>query len=449
MTEGKILRQIIIFAIPCILGNIFQNLYNLADTAIVGQLIGINSLAAVGVTGSVTSLCTTTIVGLMSGFSIVAGIKIGGEQIAETKKVFANAFFIVIAAGFALTAAGVVFARKILVLMNTSEELLEEATVYLIGIFSGIITTMFYNFFSEMMRAAGNSKMPLIFLGISSALHIAINYLFIAAFKTGVLGAALSTVISQGISAVLCFVYMYKYIPCYKIKREDIKLDSAIIRECLKVGIPMATVNFVVNFGVLILQFVTNGIGTEYVAAYSGASKIGYIYTSPITGVATALAVFASHNLGAGNLKRIKTGTKKCIIMLFGVNTAIFLFSVLFSKYILRFIAGDAQNVINSGNLYLTVRVLSGFALIPAVCYKTLLPALGRTKFVTISGFMEVAIRFISPSLLINTFGFVGVPLTDTLTWCMLALFFIIIYPFEVRKVERDLSRRTNLKKTN
>lgn len=436
MTEGKILRQIIIFAIPCILSNILQNLYNLADTAIVGQLIGLNSLAAVGATGSIVSLCITTITGLMSGFSIVAGIRIGGKRYSEVKNVFVNAFFIVLAVGLLITFFGVVSARGILKVMNTGEELMNEATIYLIGIFSGIITTMLYNFFCEMMRAAGNSKMPLVFLAFASALHIGLNYLFMLTFKMGVLGAALSTVLSQGVSVVLCFIYMYKTIPYFKIERSDVRFDFKIIKECLKVGIPMATVNFVVNFGVLILQFVTNGIGTEYVAAYSGASKLGYIYTAPIFGFATAMAVFASQNLGAGNLNRIKAGMRKVILLLFGVNACVLIFSLLCSRTILRFIVGDAENVITSGNLYLTIRLLSGFVLIPAACYKTALPAVGRTLSVTISGFVEVAIRFVSPILLVQNLGFVGVPLTDTLTWAVLALFFIIAYPLEMKKVK-------------
>lgn len=437
LTEGKILLPLIIFAIPCIISNILQNLYNLADTAIVGQLIGLNSLAAVGATGSVVSLCITTITGLMSGFSIVAGKRLGAGQYSEVKKVFINAFAIVWFVGIVLTAVGVISAKGILKIMNTSPELMEEAVIYLVVIFSGIITTMLYNFFCEMLRAVGNSKMPLVFLAIASAIHIALNYLFMGAFKMGVSGAALSTVISQGMSAVMCFVYMYRKEEYFKIGRGDIKLDTAVMKECLKVGIPMATVNFVVNFGVLILQFVTNGIGTEYVAAYSGASKIGYIYTTPIFGFATALAVFASQNLGAGKPERIKSALKKGMALLYAVNTVILIFSLVCSKGILKFVVGDVENVINSGNLYLTIRMLSGYVLIPAACLKTVLPAVGRTVSVTISGFLEVAIRMVSPVLLVQTLGFIGVPLTDTLTWLVLAVFFIAAFPIEWKRVNK------------
>lgn len=437
LTEGKILSPLIIFAIPCIISNILQNLYNLADTAIVGQLIGLNSLAAVGATGSVVSLCITTITGLMSGFSIVAGNRLGAKQYSDVKKVFVNAFVIVWIVGLLLTAAGVISARGILKVMNTAPELMEEAVTYLVVIFAGIITTMLYNFFCEMLRAVGNSKMPLVFLAAASAIHIALNYLFMGAFKMGVAGAALSTVISQGLSAIMCFVYMYRKEEYFKIKRKDIKFDVSLMKECLKVGIPMATVNFVVNFGVLILQFVTNGIGTEYVAAYSGASKIGYIYTTPIFGFATALAVFASQNLGAGKTDRIKSALKQSMALLYAVNTAVLIFSLLCSKYILRFVVGDVENVINSGNIYLTIRMLSGFVLIPAACLKTILPALGRTFSVTVSGFLEVGIRMISPILLVQTLGFIGVPLTDTLTWTILALFFIVAFPLEWRKINK------------
>lgn len=444
MTNGKILKNIIIFAIPCVISNILQNLYNLADTAIVGQLIGLNSLAAVGSTGSVVSLFINTITGLMSGFSIVASIRLGSKNYSELKRVFVNAFFIVIVFGALITVLGTLFSGKIVSLMNTAPELEEEATIYLTVIFSGIITTMLYNFFCEMMRAVGNSKVPLVFLAISSALHIGLNYLFMGFFKTGVRGAAVSTVLSQGIAAVLCFLYMYKKVKWYKIRRNDFKFDFKIIFECLKVGIPMAMVNFVVNFGTMVLQFVTNGIGTQYVAAYSGASKIGYIYTSPIMGFATALAVFVSQNFGAGNMQRIKKGLKQTVILIFGINTAVLIFSFLCSSTILKFMVGDEQSVISSGNLYLTVRVLAGYMLIVAAVCKSVLPAMGRTFYVTVSGFLEVAIRCISPILLVENLGFIGVPLSDAFTWSVLAAFFVIVYPLEMRKVNKLIDRQYN-----
>lgn len=437
MTEGKILKNIIIFAIPCIISNILQNLYNLADTAIVGQLIGINSLAAVGSTGAVVALFINTITGLMSGFSIVASIRLGAKNYSELKRVFANALFIVIAMGALITIFGTMYTGKILKLMNTAPELMEEATIYLTGIFAGIITTMFYNFFCEMMRAVGNSKAPLVFLAISSALHIVLDYLFMGAFKTGVTGAAVSTVVSQGISAILCFIYIYKNVEYYRVERKDFKFDFNIICECLKVGLPMATVNFVVNFGTMVLQFVTNGIGTQYVAAYSSASKLGYIYTSPINGFTTALAVFVSQNFGAGNIQRIKKGFKQTVILLCGINTAVFMFSILCSPAILRFMVGNEQSVISSGNLYLTIRVLAGYMLIVIASCKSVLPAMGRTFYVTVSGFVEVAIRFISPVLLVQNLGFIGVPLSDAFTWTVLALFFAVVYPVEMRKVNK------------
>lgn len=438
LTDGKILAPLIIFAIPVIISNILQNLYNLADTAIVGQLIGLNSLTAVGATGSVVSLCITTITGLMTGFSVVAGKRLGAGEYSDLKKVFVNAFFLMWIIGIVLTVFGVIASRAVLTLMNTAPELMDEATVYLTVMFAGIITTMLYNFFCEMLRAVGNSKMPLIFLAFASVVHIALNYLFMGAFKMGVSGAALSTVISQGISALLCFIYMYKGTAYFKIRREDIRLNLPILKECLSVGIPMATVNFVVNFGVLILQFVTNGIGTEYVAAYSGASKIGYIYTTPIFGFASSLAVFAAQNLGAGKPERIKTALKKVMLLLCGINTAVLAFSLLFSGSILKFVVGDVESIISSGKLYLTVRLLSGYVLIPAACLKTILPSLERTLSVTVSGFLEIAIRMVSPILLVQNLGFVGIPLTDTLTWAVLAVFFFICFPLEWKKAFAD-----------
>lgn len=438
MTEGSIFKKICIFAVPCILGRILQNLYNLTDSVIVGNALDINALAAVGATGSIISLFTDTIIGLMSGFSVTAAKKYGSKNFEELKKVFFNSLIITLISSIVISVAGAFFARNMLVLMNTPPDILDLATKYLVIIFMGMTATSFYNFLCEMLRALGNSREPLIFLLISSIIHIALILVFLFGFKLGVIGAALSTVISQIIAVVMCGIFIYKRVPLFKLKKADFKLDSAILKECLHIGIPMAVTNFVVMFGVIILSFVTNGIGTEYIAAYSCASKIGYIVTTPIFGFATAASVFVSQNLGAGNFSRIRQGVKTTNITVTLINIILFIAVFFLARPLLEFMIKDSETAVSAGVMYLNIRCASMFVLTLAAVYKSVLTGLGRPLFPTLSGFMEIIVRYVVPITLSQSLGFASVPLTDSLTWLMLALFLTPVYFYEFKKLKKQ-----------
>lgn len=335
MTTGNITKSICIFAVPCILSRILQNLYTLVDSIIIGQVIDLNALAAVGVTGSIISLFTETVMGLMSGFSVIASKKYGSGSISEVKKVFSNSLIVTFIVSVLLTIFGTLFSRSLLTLMNTPTEIIDGATQYLSLTFIGISTMVFYNFLSEMLRALGNSREPLIFLFVSSVIHIILIIVFDVWFKLGIAGAALSTMASQAIAVIMSGYYIYRKVPSYKISKSDLKLDKKILKECFHIGIPMAVTNFVVMFGVIILGFITNRIGTEYVAAYSCASRIGYIITTPIFGFATSMSVFVSQNYGAGNISRIKKGIRQTIIFVTSINFVLFLLFMFVSRSLL------------------------------------------------------------------------------------------------------------------
>jgi putative MATE family efflux protein len=222
-----------------------------------------------------------------------------------------------------ITLLGMIFSKDIVSLMNTAPELAEEASRYLFIIFAGSATTLLYNFFADILRSLGNSKMPLIFLFFSCVLHIILNYLFIAGLDMGVAGAAFSSVISQAICVIMCVIYIKKRIPILNTSKSERKLCLKTIKELLSIGIPMAMTNFVVHFGVLILQFVTNGIGAAYVATYTLASRIGYMLTAPIFGVTNALSAFISQNWGAGKHERIRKAVFSSNLLLIITNTVI------------------------------------------------------------------------------------------------------------------------------
>jgi putative MATE family efflux protein len=430
MTEGKILKKICVFAIPCILTRILQNMYSLVDSAMVGAA----SLAAVGAAGAIISLFNDSLLGLVSGFSVVAGNKYGAGNFEKLKKVFANSLIITALVSIVISVLGAIFSYAMLVFMQTPEEIIDEARKYMVVIFAGIWSAAFYNFLGEMLRAVGNSLASLVFLVVSFTAHILLNIVLLFVFKTGVVGVAASTVLSQMASASLCVVYINKKTPFFKLKLGDIKPDREIIKECLHMGIPTAVTNFVVMFGVIILSFVTNKMGTEYIAGYSCASKMGYIITAPIFGFATAASVFVSQNMGANKFDRIKEGVRITIIFTTAVNVGLFILTKIIARPILNALLSGETVGVEAGILYLNIRTVAMFWLTIAAVYKSVIVALGKPFFATVSGFLEIAVRYIVPITLAASLGFAAVPMTDAITWLMLAVFLMPAYIYEFKK---------------
>ena len=437
LTRGGVARGLTLFALPCVLSGILQNLYNIVDTVIVGRMIDTLTLAAVGATGSLVSLFTSSVMGLMSGFSVVAGKRYGAGDYAGLRRVFANALLLSAIASVLVSGLGVAFARGMLALMRTPADIIDASTTYFAAIMAGFSATVLYNFYCEMLRALGNSRAPMLFFAGASVLHIALAILFIR-LDMGVAGAALATVLSQAAAVAACVIYTVNRAPLYRFSARDLLPDGALIRECLSVGVPTMATNFIVAFGVIILQFVTNGIGTEYVTAYSCASRIGYIITTPITGFSSAAAVFAAQNLGAGNAKRIREGVRTTLVILTGLNVILFILSYFVSPLILRLMITDGEEAVSAGILYLKVRCTAMFILAVASVFKLVLTGLGRPLYPTLSGVLEIAVRYAAPvAMVARGVGFLSVPLTDASAWAAIAVLLFGGYLIEMKKIER------------
>lgn len=437
MTKGNILKSIIRFAIPCAIGNILQNLYTIVDSVIAGKAIDISALAAIGACGSLVSLLLTTATGLMCGFAVSAGHQSGANNNEKMKKTFANALLLSLIAGVTVSILGFIFSKQMLIALNTPSNLLDDANVYLRIIFAGMITNVIYNFFCEMLRAIGDSKAPLVFLFASSALHIALNMLFLFVLRSGVAGAAISNILSQAFAAAMCIIYIKIRVPVFCITLKDLKYDREVTVSCLRTGIPMALTNFIVSFGVIILSFVTNGIGDEYVAAYSTASRVGYIMTAPIFGISTALSVFVAHNMGNRDLERTKKGIKQTILFSFGVSAVLLVIFASSARPLLSYLLSGNELAVNAGVEYLLIRCVSMFALVPASCFKNSLNSMKRTLFPTVSGVLEITIRYIFPLTMSAALGFTAVPLTDGVSWLALTVFLFVGYIVETSRLKR------------
>lgn len=437
MTNGNILKSITKFAIPCIISRIIQNLYPLIDSLIVGKMLNLDSLAAVGLAGSVYSLFNDTLIGLVSGFAIIVGKKYGAKNEKEVKGVFANSLTASVVLCLILSVLGILFSKQLLVLLQTPESLIGIGSIYLNVIFLGLLPNTVYNFISEMLRALGDSKKPLYLLIISSVLHLLLIIPLTKAW--GVYGAGLANVFSYLITIIIGFVIIFKKVPLFKFKLPDLMPKTVVLKECFSIGIPMALTNFVVMAGVLILSFITNKIGVDYVAAYSTASKIGYIITTPIFGFATAVSVFTSQNFGAKNYGRIKEGIHKTLLLVTIINVMLFSLSYLLSGPILNSFLDQNETAVNAGKLYLLIRCTAMFILTPAAFYKSVLPAIGKPFFSTLSGFLEIGVRYVFPLLMAEKLGFISVPLTDAVTWLMLAVILTAAFYYEFKKIKAKI----------
>ncbi|MBQ8435556.1 MAG: MATE family efflux transporter, partial [Oscillospiraceae bacterium] len=315
LTVGKPYRLILSFAIPMVIGNLFQQLYNMVDTIIVGKYVGVNALAGVGSTGAISFLVVGFALGVCTGFSIPVAQEFGAGNYKKMRKYIAHAIYLCTATTVFLTLITVLGAAPILKIMNTPEEIFRDAYNYIIVIFAGLGATIFYNMLSGILRAIGDSKSPLIFLVVSSFLNIALDLIFIITFDMGVFGAGLATVISQLISALLCLVYMIKNYDILKFERDELKFDSRYAAGLSSNGYPMALQFSITAVGSIILQSAVNTLGTQSVAAITAATKIQTVAIGPMESLGITMATYCGQNKGAVQLERIKQGIKQSLVI--------------------------------------------------------------------------------------------------------------------------------------
>ena len=313
MTTGNPVKLILLFSIPLLIGNIFQQFYSMVDTIIVGRFVGVEALAAVGTTSSMVFLVNGFVMGLTSGFAVLISQKYGAKDEAGVKKAVASSITLSIIATIIVTFISVISAKPLLALMNTPSNIMKDASTYIIILYAGNVAIIFYNMMAAILRALGDSKTPLYFLIVSSVLNIILDLVLIINFKMGVAGAAYATVISQGVSALLCVIYTYKKYKILRLKKEDFKVKKKYYRKHLKVGIPMALQFSITAIGIMTVQSAINIFGSTVIASYAAASKVLQLVMQPATTLGVTMATYCGQNIGAKRYDRIKLGVKKCV----------------------------------------------------------------------------------------------------------------------------------------
>ncbi len=328
MTEGSPLKLIIGFAVPMFLGFLFQQLYSMVDTIIVGKYLGVTALAAVGSTGSVNFMINGFCIGVCSGFAIPVAQKFGARDYSGLRRFVANAAWLAIGVSVVMTAVVSALCMDILVWMKTPEDILYQAHSYIFIIFLGIPTTFLYNMTSGIIRSLGDSKTPVYFLLMASILNIGLDLFMIVVLKMGPAGAAWATVISQGVSGALCLLFMRSKYPVLKMAREEMRVNGNLMLTLCSMGIPMGFQYSITAIGNVILQTAVNSLGSMAVAAVTAGGRIGFFFCSPYDALGGTMATWAGQNVGAGKIDRVREGVRYAGIM--GVLYSILAFAVLF-----------------------------------------------------------------------------------------------------------------------
>ena len=441
MTVGNPMKIILSFTLPIFIGNVFQQFYNMADAVIVGKFVGNKALAAVGSTGTIMFLIYGFVVGMTAGFTVLTAQKFGAGDMKSMRKTVVGAGVLSFVVGALLTVLFMVFMKPLLTLMNTPSDIFADAYAYIMIVSGGILAQMLYNLLSSILRALGNSKLPLYFLIISALLNIVLDLVFIIGFHMGAKGAAVATVIAQGTSGVLCLFYIIAKVPVLHLKREDFYVESDIYKNQLRIGIPMALQYSITAIGSLVLQTAVIGtmmvqsslniLGSTLVAAYTAAGKIEQVVTQAYVAMGTTMATYGAQNMGAGSVKRIREGFRACTIIgaVYSVAAAAFIMTVgKFMTYL--FVSEDVNVIMSSVDVYLKCIGIFFIPLAIVNIYRNGIQGLGYGLLPMMAGVAELIGRGVVAVIAGEMRSYTGVCLAGPAAWSLAAALLIVMYFF-------------------
>lgn len=449
MTKGSPLKHILIFSVPLLIGNIFQQLYNIADLVIVGRTLGVESFAAVGAVAPLFFLITFIIVGLTNGFAVVTGQRFGAKDIQGVRNSVVISTILSVIVTFIFSSIFALSMNYILKWMNVPDNIYHNAFWYVEIIIIGLIATTLYNMLASIIRALGDSKTPLYFLIIASLINIVLAIIFIVVFHMGVPGSAIAVILSQAISVLLCVIFIKYKFPILRIHRNEwfIKFDKDFYDsayEHLKIGMPMAVQFSILGISILIIQSVCNSFGSNVIAAMTAALRIEQIATLPMMSFGVALATYVAQNFGARKFKRIRLGVIKTSTINI-VLSIIMAFVMRFwgTNIIGAFIGTATKEIINIAHSYLLISTIFYFFLGQIFIYRNALQGMGETVFPLLSSIAELVMRAFTAVYLAIKFGYIGMFYAGPIAWVSAStvLFFGYLYSIKhiIYKVKNKL----------
>lgn len=429
LTVGSPMKLILGFMLPLLFGMLFQQLYNMVDTIIVGQYLGVDALAGVGSTGSVNFLVLGFCIGLCNGFSIPVAQQFGSKDFDALRKYIANTLWLSIGFAVVITTAVCLLCTPILQAMNTPEDVFTQAHDYIFVIFLGIPVTILYNTVSAIMRSLGDSKTPVYFLILASLMNIGLDLFMIIVLKMGVAGAAWATVVSQLISGVLCLIYMIRHFKIIHLSRSELKPDYYYIGRLCANGLPMGLQYSITAIGSILLQTAVNGLGSMYVAAVTAGSKVSQLMCCPYDAMGSTMATYGGQNVGAGRLDRVKKGLFCCSSL--GIGYALIAFAAVFffgENITMLFIKEGQENVpqiLELSRQFLLINVGFYIPLAFVNIVRFLIQGMGFSQLAVFAGVFEMAARGITALCFVPWLGYNAVCFASPSAWVLADLFLI------------------------
>ncbi|MDD6156379.1 MAG: MATE family efflux transporter [Lachnospiraceae bacterium] len=441
MTVGSPMKLIIEFAVPMLLGMLFQQVYSLVDTMIVGRALGVEALAAVGSTGSINFMIIGFCLGVCSGFALPVAQRFGAKDYDGLRKYVGNSAILSGIIALIMTVATGLLCNQILVWMNTPDDIIGLAYDYIFVIFMGIPATILYNMLSGYLRSLGDSVTPLIFLIFSSVLNIGMDLLFILQFHMGVTGAALATVIAQGISGVLCLFVVVRKFDILHLNREDWRMDGHHVGVLLGMGLPMGFQYSITAIGSVILQTAVNGLGSTAVASMTAASKISIFMCCPFDALGSTMATYGGQNVGAGKLNRLSKGMWSAGIL--GIVYSIVILGVLQlwgQNLVYLFVDASEVVVVEYAKQFLIINAEFYIFLVFVNVVRFLIQGMGYSGFAVFAGVFEMIARTFVGMALVPIFGFTAACYASPFAWVLADAFLFPAYYFVLHRLQKRMA---------
>ena len=427
LTTGNPIKQMIKFALPVCLGNIFQLFYSLADTRIVGSTLGESSLASVGATTSISTLLIGFLSGMTNGFSIVVAQQFGEKNEKKIKKTVAGSLFLGLIISIIISVISISFLDEILKILNISEELYQNSTLYIKVILLGITATMFYNAFAGILRAIGDTFAPLMFLIIACGLNIFLDLFFILKLGLGVSGAGLATVISQGFSVLLCIIYMWKKYPIFRVEKKDFFIKLELLKRLFYSGFSMAMMMSLVFFGTLALQTAINTFGTNIIVAHTASRKLTEFFMLPFSVFGITMATYCGQNKGANEPERIKKGIWQALFITWGWSVIVIILSYTIAPFLIYMVTGTTnREIILTSQKYLRINTIFYFVPATISILRNAMQGIGDHFTPIFSSGLELIGKISVVVFLVPSLEYFGIIISEPIVWVVMVIPLII-----------------------
>lgn len=437
LTQGNVAKLLLFFAFPTLLSNVFQQFYNLADTAIAGHILGDNALVAIGASSTVNSLVLSFAWGLNGGFGIIIAQCFGAKDFKKLKKSVAISLSINVLFSLIVCIFSIFMSRPMLQALNTPAARLNEANSYISVILVFIIVPMLYNLEAVILRSLGDSKTPLYFLIFSSVLNIILDYVLIKFTQMGVKGAAVATVLAQLLSVILCFVVILKNFKIIRLKKNDFHFSASLFKNMMSAGMAMAVMNSIFSIGSIIMQGSINALGEDIIAAHLGSRKVAEMFMQPLVTIGTACSTFVGQNYGALKIGRIKASIKYSTI--YSLIWSVFTFFILwfFGGQIARLVTGSASQVVfDNTQMYLRINAPFYFVLGLLFTLRFSIQSVDRKMPPIISSSMELVSKIAAAYLFIPLWGYLGACIAEPLSWTLGAIYLLFVFKKEFKRLD-------------